>query len=87
MGGRSGSDSTNNTVGSGNESAPTLPYSQDGGESTGGGREGESAPPSHAPTYSTSTSSDSGEGVAQPVLSGRDRRNLELLLLLFSHIN
>ena len=64
-------------MGSGNESAPTLPSSQDGGESTGGSREGESAPPSHAPTYSTSTSSDSGEGVAQPVLSGRDRRNLE----------
>ena len=77
-GGRSGSDSANNTVGSGNESAPTSPSSQDGGESTtGGGREGESAPPSHAPTYSISTSSDSGEGVAQPVLSGRDRRNLE----------
>ena len=74
--GRSGSDSANNTVGSGNESAPTLPSSQDGGEGTGDGREGESAPPSHAPSYSTSKS-DSGEGVAQPVLSGRDRRNLE----------
>ena len=75
-GGRSGSDSANNTVGSGNESAPTSTSSQDGGEGTGGGREGESAPPSHAPSYSTSTP-DSGEGVAQPVLSGRDRRNLE----------
>ena len=63
-------------MGSGNESAPTSPSSQDGGEGTGGRREGESAPPSHAPSYSTSTS-DSGEGVAQPVLSGRDRRNLE----------
>ena len=75
--GRSGSDSANNTVGSGNKSAPTSPSSQDGGESTGGGRESESAPPSHAPTYSTSTSSDSGEGVAHPVLSGRNRCNLE----------
>ena len=75
-GGRSGSDSANNTVGSGNESAPTSTSSQDGVEGTGGGREGESAPPSHAPSYSTSTP-DSGEGVAQPVLSGRDRRNLE----------
>ena len=74
-GGRSGSDSTNNTVGSGNESASTSPSSQDGGEGTGGGQEGESAPPSHAPSYSTSTPY-SGEGVAQPVLSGRDRRNL-----------
>ena len=73
---RSGSDSANNTVGSGNESAPTSTFSQDGGEGTGGGREGESAPPSHAPSYSTSTP-DGGEGVAQPVLSGRDRRNLE----------
>ena len=62
-GGRSGSDSANNTVGSGNESALTLPSSQDGGESTGGGREGESAPPSHAPSYSTSAS-DSGKGFA-----------------------
>ena len=69
-GGSSGCDSTNNTVGSGSESAPTSPSSQDGGEGTGGGREGESAPPSHAPYYSTSTP-DSGEGVAQPVLSGR----------------
>ena len=75
-GGRSGSDSTNNTVRTGHESAPTLPYSQDGGEGTGGGRKGESVPPSHAPSYSTSTP-DSGEGVAKPVLSGRDRRNLE----------
>ena len=75
-GGRSGSDSANNTVGSGNESALTLPSSQDGGESTGGGREGESAPPSHALSYSTSAS-DSGEGFSQPVLSGRDRCNLE----------
>ena len=74
--GRSGSDSANNTVGSGNESAPTSPSSQDGGEGTGGGREGESAPPSHAPSYSTSTS-NSGEGVAQPVLSRRGRRILE----------
>ena len=74
--GRSGSDSANNTVGSGNESAPTSPSSQDGGEGTGGGREGESAPPSHAPFYFTSTS-DSGEGVAQPVLSRRGRRILE----------
>ena len=74
-GGRSGSDSANNTMGSGNESAPTSPSSQDGREGTGGSREGESAPPSHAPTYSTSTS-NSGEGVAQPILCGRDRRNL-----------
>ena len=74
--GRSGSDSANNTVGSGNESAPTSPSSQDGGEGTGGGREGESASPSHAPSYSTSTS-DSGEGVAQPLLSRRSRRILE----------
>ena len=73
---RSGSDSANNTVGSGNESAPTSTSSQDGGEGTGGGREGESAPPSHESSYSTSTP-DSGEGVAQPVLFGRDRRNLE----------
>ena len=73
-GGRSDSDSANNTVGSGNESAPTSQSSQDGREGTGGGRERESAPPSHAPSYSTSTS-DSGEGVAQPVLSGRGRRN------------
>ena len=75
-GGRSGSDSASNTVGSGNESAPTSTSSQDGGESAGGGRKGESAPPSHAPSYFTSTP-DSGEGVAQPVLFGRDRRNLE----------
>ena len=75
-GGRSGSDSANNTVGSGTESAPASPSSQDGGEGTGGGREGESAPSSHAPSHSTSTS-DSGEGVAQPVLSGRDRENSE----------
>ena len=75
-GGRSGRDSVNNAVGSGNESAPTSTSSQDGGEGTGGGREGESAPSSHAPSYSTSTP-DSGEGVAQPVRSGRDRRNLE----------
>ena len=75
-GGRRGSDSTNNIVVSGNESAPTTPSSQDGGEGNGGGREGESAPPSHVPSFSTSTP-DSGEGVAQPVLSGRDRRNLE----------
>ena len=74
-GGRSGSDAANNTVGSGNESASTSPSSQDGGEGTGGGREGESAPPSHEPSYSTSTS-NSGEGVAQPVLCGADRRNL-----------
>ena len=69
-GGRSGSDSANNTVGSGNESAPTSPSSQEGREGPGGGRERESAPPSHAPSYSTSTS-DSVKGVAQPVLSGR----------------
>ena len=75
-GSRSGSDSTNNTVESGNESAPTSPSSQDGGEGTGGGRKGDSAPPSHAPSYSTSTP-DSGKGVAQSILSGRDRRNLE----------
>ena len=75
-GDRSGSVSANNTVGSGNESAPKPPSWQDGGEGTGDGREGESAPPSHTPSYSTSTS-DSGEGVAQPALSGRDRRNLE----------
>ena len=75
-GGRSGSDSVNNTVGTGNESAPTSPSSQDDGDGTGGGREDESAPPSQAPSYSTSTS-DSGEEVAQPVLSGTDRRNLE----------
>ena len=73
-GGRSGSDSVNNTMGSGNETAPTSPSLQDGGEGTGDGREGESASPSHAPFYSTSTS-DSGEGVAQQVLPGRDRRN------------
>ena len=71
-----GSDSTNNTVGSGKESAPSSPYLQDGREGTGGVREGEPSPPSHAPSYSTSTS-DSGEGVAQPVRSGGDRRNLE----------
>ena len=69
-GGKSGSDSANNSVGSGNESAPTSTSSQDGGEATGGGRESESAPASHVPSYSTSTP-DSGEGVAQPVLSGR----------------
>ena len=74
--GRSGSDSANNIVGSGSESTPTSTSSQDGGEGTGGGREGDSAPPSHAPSYSTSTS-DSGEGVGQPVLSRRDRHNLE----------
>ena len=70
------SDSANNIVGSGNESATTLPSSQDGGGGTGGGREDETAPPPHAPTYSTSTS-NSGEGVAQPVRSRRDRHNLE----------
>ena len=75
-GGRSGSDSANNIVGSGNKSAPTSTSSQDGGEDTVGGRDGESAPPSHAPSYSTSTP-DSGVGVAHPVLSERDRRNLE----------
>ena len=75
-GSRSGSDTANSTVGSGNESAPTPTSSQDGGEGTGGSREGESAPTSHAPSYFTSMP-DSGEGVAQPVLSGRDRRNLE----------
>ena len=63
-------------MGSGNESAPKPTSSQDSGEGTGGGREGESAPPSHAPSYSTSTP-DSGEGVAQSVRSGKDRRNLE----------
>ena len=63
-------------MGSGNESAPTSPSSQDGGEGTGGGREGKSAPPSHAPSTSTS---NSGERVAQPVLSGRDRRDLECM--------
>ena len=41
-GGRSGSDSANNTMGSGNKSALTSPPSQDGGRGTGGGREGES---------------------------------------------
>ena len=75
-GGRSGSDSANSTVGSGNESAPTPTSLQDGGEGTGGSREGESAPLSHALSYSTSTP-DSREGVAQPVLSGRARRNLD----------
>ena len=75
-GDRSGSDSANNTVGSGNESTPTSPSSQDGGEGTGGSREGDSAPPSHSASYSTSTS-DSGEGVAQLIMSGRERRNLE----------
>ena len=75
-GGSGGSDSVNNTVRSGNESAPTSISSQDGGEDTGGGREGNTALPSPAPSSSTYTS-DSGEGVAQPVLSGRDRRNLE----------
>ena len=74
--GSGGNDSTNNTVGSGNESALTSPSLQDGGEGTGGGREGESAPPSPAPSSFTSTS-DSGEGVTQPVLSRRDKRNLE----------
>ena len=73
-GGRSGSDSANNIVGSGNKFAPTSTSSQDGGEDISGDREGE--PSSLAPSYSTSTP-DSGEGVAQPVLSGRDRRNLE----------
>ena len=75
-GGRSGSDSANNTLGSGNESASTLSSSQDGEEGTGGSREGKLAPPSHAPSYSTFTS-DVWEGVAQPVLSERDRRNQE----------
>ena len=77
-GGRSRSDSANNTAGSGNESASTSTSSQDGGEGTSGGREGEPAPPSHAPSYSTSPP-DSGEGVAQPVRSGRDKRNLECM--------
>ena len=63
-------------MGSGNESAPTSTSSQNGGEGTGGGREGESVPPSHAPSYFTSTP-DSEEGIAQPVFFGRDRRNLE----------
>ena len=75
-GGSGGSDFANSTVGSGNESAPTSQSSQGGGEGSGGGREGESVPPSHAPSYST-FSSDRGEGVAQPILSGRDRRNRE----------
>ena len=74
--GSGGGDSENNIVGGGNESAPTPPPLKDGGEGTCGGREGESAPPSPSPSYSTSTS-DSGEGVAHPILSGRDRRNLE----------
>ena len=74
--GSGASDSANNTLGSGNESASTSPFSQDCREGTGGGREGESSPPSPAPSSSTSTS-DSGERVAQPVLSGRDKRNLE----------
>ena len=74
--GSGGSDSVNKTMGSDNESAPTSPFSQDGRESTGVGREGESAPPSPTPSYSSSTS-ESWEGVAQPVLSGKDRRNLE----------
>ena len=73
--GSGGSDSSNNTVRGGNKSAPTLPSSQDGGEGTGGGREGESVTPSLAPSYSTTTS-DCGGRVAQ-VLSGRDRHNLE----------
>ena len=82
-GGRSCSDSANNTVGSGNESAPTSPSSQDGREGTGAGREGESAPPSHAPTYSTSTSNSGGgscpaytlrEGQTQPGVGGRIAR-------------
>ena len=55
-GGRSGSDSANNTVASGNESAPTSPSSQDGGDGTGDGREGESAPSSQTPSTSTSDS-------------------------------
>ena len=59
---RGGSESANNTVGSGNESEPTSPSSQDGGEGTGGGREGESAPPFPALSCSTSTS-DSADGV------------------------
>ena len=75
-GGSGGSDFAYNIARSCKESAPTSPSSQDGGESTGGGREGESAPQSPVLFYSTSTS-DSGQGVAQPVLSGRDRRNLE----------
>ena len=74
-GGRSGSDSANNTVRYGKESTPTSPSSQDGGKGTGGGREGESTPPSPAPSYSTPTS-DSGEG-APPVLLLRDRGNME----------
>ena len=78
--GRSGSDSANSIVGSGNEFAPTPTSSQDGGEGTGGSREGESALPPHAPSYSTSMP-DSGEEVAQPVLSERDRRNLEWMEL------
>ena len=61
-GGRGGSDSTNNTMGSGNESALTSPSLQDSGEGTDGGRDGESAPPSHVFFYSTSTSNN-GEGV------------------------
>ena len=76
-GGSGRSYSANNTVGSGNESAPTSSSSQDGGKDTGGSREGKSAHPSSpAPSYTTSTS-DSGEGVAQPVLSERDICNLE----------
>ena len=75
-GGSGGSDSVNNAVGSGNVSALASPFSQDCREGTGGGREGESAPLSPAPSYFTSTS-DSGEGVAQPILPGRDRHNLE----------
>ena len=75
-GGRSGSDSANNTMGSGNKSALTSPPSQDGG---GGYRRRSGRrvnTPSFAPFYSTSAP-HSREGVAQPVLSGRDRRNLE----------
>ena len=60
--GGGGSDSTNKTVGSGHESAPALLFSQDGGEGTDGGRDGESAPPSLALFYFSPTS-DSGEGV------------------------
>ena len=75
-GGSGGSDFANITVGSGNESAPTSPSSPDGGEGTGGGWKGESGPPPPTSSYSTPTS-DSEEGVTQPVLSGRDRLNLE----------
>ena len=78
-GGNGGIDSTNNTVGSGIESTPTSSSLKDRGEGTGGGREGESTPPSLAPSYSTSTPREmpSRYFPGGIIFSGRDRRNLE----------